>query len=119
MDQKKHLFRVAASRPSWMVAHCAAVLAATTTCRSVELKYLRWKNIDLFSKVIAVNRSKTAAGRREIPLMDDAIVALAHLRERVEAEGTVNPDTTCSRHASMATWTPPSRRKRGARLGVP
>ena len=38
----------AASRPEWMVAHCAAVLAVSTTCRGVEIKNLRWQDVDLF-----------------------------------------------------------------------
>jgi hypothetical protein len=35
VEEKKRLLQVAASKPSWMVAHCAAVLAASTTCRGV------------------------------------------------------------------------------------
>jgi len=35
-EQKAHLFRVASSRPEWMVAYCAAVLAVSTTCRIFE-----------------------------------------------------------------------------------
>jgi len=31
----------AASKPEWMVVHCAAVLAVSTTCRGVEIKNLR------------------------------------------------------------------------------
>jgi hypothetical protein len=34
-DLKHKLFEVAASREEWMVAHCAAVLAVSTTCRGV------------------------------------------------------------------------------------
>src|SRR5215472_18181999 len=32
-DLKRKLFETAASRPEWMVAHCAAVLAVSTTSR--------------------------------------------------------------------------------------
>jgi hypothetical protein len=35
-EQKTHLFQTAGSKPEWMVAHCAAVLAVSTTCRGVE-----------------------------------------------------------------------------------
>ena len=41
-DVKALLFRTASSRPQWEVVYYAAVLAANTTCRSVELKHLRW-----------------------------------------------------------------------------
>jgi integrase len=91
-DEKLHLFRVAASRPVWMVAHCAAVLAANTTCRKVELRHLRWREIDLFNRVVDINRSKTAAGRRQITLNDDALAALARLRERAAIAGRVEPE---------------------------
>jgi hypothetical protein len=36
-EQKAHLFKMAGSKPDWLVAHCAAVLAGSTTCRGVEL----------------------------------------------------------------------------------
>jgi integrase len=91
-EEKLHLFRVAASRPVWMVAHCAAVLAANTTCRKVELRHLRWRDIDLFNRVMDINRSKTAAGRRQITLNDDALAALARLRERAAIAGPVEPE---------------------------
>jgi integrase len=86
-EAKLHLFRVAGSRAGWMVAHCAAVLAASTTCRSVELKNLRWKDVDLMEGIFTVRRSKSAAGRREITLNADARAALARLWERAEAIG--------------------------------
>lgn len=51
-------------RPGWLVAHCAAVLAASTTMRGVELKGLRWQDVDLFARTLTVMRSKTEAGHR-------------------------------------------------------
>jgi integrase len=91
-EQKSHLFRVASSRPDWMVAYCAAVLAVSTTCRSVELKNLRWVDIDIFNQSMRVRRSKTDAGHRTIPLNRDATLALAKLRERAEAFGSSAPE---------------------------
>jgi integrase len=89
VEEKLHLFRTAASRPEWLVAHCAAVLATSTTCRKVELRHLRWGDIDLFDRLVTINRSKTSAGRRQITLNEDAMAALARLRERAEAAGIV------------------------------
>ena len=86
-DAKMHLFRVAASKPAWMVAYCAAVLAASTTCRKVELRHLCWRQIDFFGRTVTIHRSKTAAGLREIPLNDDAMLALSHLKQRSDADG--------------------------------
>ena len=92
VEQKHLLFEMAATKPEWMVAYCAAVLAVSTTCRSVELKNLRWNNVDLFERVLNVKRSKTEAGHRGIPLNADAMAALARLWERAQAYGATNPE---------------------------
>jgi integrase len=91
-EQKRKLFETAASNPDWTVAHCAAALAVSTTCRGVEIKNLRWRDLDMFNRVVNINRSKTDAGRRTIPLNGDAIAALARLRERAQCLGSTDPD---------------------------
>ena len=91
-DLKRKLFETAASRPEWLVAHCAAVLAVSTTCRGVEIKSLRWQDVDLFNRVATIRRSKTAAGHRTIPLNGDAMAALARLLERASAIGSNEPE---------------------------
>jgi integrase len=90
--QKAHLFRVASSRADWMVAYCAGVLAVSTTCRSIELKTLRWADVDIFGQTMRIRRSKTEAGHRTIPLNRDATLALAKLRERAEAFCSTEPE---------------------------
>ncbi|HTS49405.1 MAG TPA: tyrosine-type recombinase/integrase [Bryobacteraceae bacterium] len=91
-DLKRRLSETAASRPEWMVAHCAAVLAVSTTCRGVEIKNLSWQDIDLFGRVATICRRKTAAGHRTIPLNGDAMAALARLLERARALGSSEPE---------------------------
>ena len=91
-DLKHKLFEVAASRPEWTAAHCAAVLAVSTTCRGVEIKNLRWKDVDFFGRVMTVRRSKTAAGHRTIPLNGDAMAALSRLLERAQVLGSSEPE---------------------------
>jgi integrase len=91
-EQKFHLFRTASTREEWTVAYCAAVLAVSTTCRSVELKGLHWRDVDLFGQTIQVNRSKTEAGHRGIPLNADGLAALARLRSRAEVVGSQAPE---------------------------
>jgi len=90
-EQKQLLFETAATKPDWMVTHCAAILAVSTTCRSVELKHLRWSNVDLFERVLNIKRSKTEAGHRSIPLNADAMAALARLWERAQLLGATDP----------------------------
>jgi integrase len=107
VEQKRRLFETAASRPDWLVAYCAAVLAVSTTCRGVELKNLRWRDVDLFSRIMTINRSKTEAGHRTIPLNGDALAALARLRERSQHYQAGEPDhfvfPTCEHERIDAT----------------
>jgi len=91
-EHKKLLFETAAHKEEWLVAFCAAVLAVSTTCRGMELKHLRWRDVDLFDQVASIRRSKTHAGHRALPLNADAQAALARLRERAEALGSSEPD---------------------------
>jgi integrase len=87
-EQKRLLFDTASSNHGWLVAYCAAVLAVNTTCRGIELKHLRWGDVDLFERAIVIRRSKTEAGHRPIPLNADAMAALSRLRQRAEGLGT-------------------------------
>jgi integrase len=91
-EQKKILFATAGTKEDWKVAYCAAVLAVSTTCRGVELKSLRWSDVDLFARSITIRRSKTDAGHRTIPVNTDAVSALGHLRQRAEMLGSSQPE---------------------------
>jgi integrase len=93
-EEKAKLLELSATKPAWQVARCAAVLALNTTMRGCELKGLRWKNTNLFEKVLRIDRqsTKTNAGERVIPLNDDAVLALAELRDRAEKLGSAEPD---------------------------
>jgi integrase len=91
-EQKLHMFRTAASKPEWDVAYCAGVLAANTTCRKVELLALRWSDVDLFARELSIERSKTEAGHRLIPLNDEAMAAFARLLKRAKVAGGGLPE---------------------------
>jgi integrase len=82
--ERKKLLETAATKPRWMVAYSAAVLALNTTMRSGELRGLRWQDVDLFKRTLTVKRSttKTDAGERVIPLNKDAMWALGELWNR-------------------------------------
>ena len=94
------------STGSFLVANDSATIAATVapeplsvgylgfvfTCRGVELRHLRWRDLDLFSRVANIRRSKTAAGNRAIPLNGDAMAALARLLERARALGSCDAE---------------------------
>lgn len=68
------------------------MLAVSTTCRGVEIKNLRWQDVDLFDRIATIRCSKTAAGHWTIPLNGDAMAALARLLERARALGSNEPE---------------------------
>jgi integrase len=91
-EQKQKLLKTAVMRPEWETAYLAAILCLNTTARGCELKALRWSDVDLFAKLVAIRKSKTAAGERIIPLSDVAASALGRLRGRAEKFGPVEPE---------------------------
>jgi integrase len=93
-EEKVRLLKLAATKPDWQIARCAAVLALNTTMRGCELKGLHWNDVDLFEKTLRIERqsTKTDAGARLIPLNRDAILALAELKNRAENLGSAEPD---------------------------
>jgi integrase len=86
--EKQRLFETAAANPDWQVAYCAALLTANTSMRPVEIKRLKWADLDPSERVVTVRRSKTEAGSRVIPLNDEAWSAVAALKQRADALGT-------------------------------
>jgi integrase len=67
-------------------------LALNTTMRGGELKQLCWKYVDFKKEVVYIERSKTAAGLRTIPLNKTALQALADLWDRAKKLGSTEPD---------------------------
>ena len=119
-DEKLRLLRVASSRPEWEIAYLASVLALNTAMRGCELKGLRWRDVDLIDRTVTVQRSKTTAGERIIPLNADAIAVVLRLRERAKqlfgdslsldwyvlphAEGKSKPDPTQPMSGWRSAW---------------
>ncbi len=92
-DEEQHkLLEVASCNPDWEPVYLAAVLAANTSLRPVEVKHLQWKNVDLIDGVIQVTRSKNQSSHRVIPLNQSAKRALATMRSRAEIMGFVHPE---------------------------
>ena len=48
----------AASNPKWEHVYCAAVVAANTSIRPVEVKHLRRRDVELVKKLVHVRWSK-------------------------------------------------------------
>ncbi len=106
-EQKALLFQTAGSKPQWEVAYWAAVLAVNTTCRSVELKHLCWKDVDFLEQEIRIRRSKTEKGLRTLPLTPDAMTVLSRLLERARLLGCSEPEhyvfPACENHRVDST----------------
>ena len=127
-EEERLLFDIAASKEVWQVAFYAAVAAANTSMRGDEIKKLRIRDVDLENSVIRITRSKTNAGRRNIPLNGPALWAFKRLRERAFLLGATCEITTCCLSPEIASSWESRRRARatiplitsetGARRGV-
>jgi integrase len=91
-NEQSILLSAALHRQEGRGLRCADVLALNTTMRSVELKHLRWQDVDLLERVVTVWRSKTETGKREIPLNDDAFAVCVELRKEAQKKGHSLPD---------------------------
>ncbi len=93
-EEQKRLFEAAASNPEWEHVYCAAVLAANTSMRGVEVKHVRRRNIDLEKVwdvesatgkgVLYVTRSKNETSKRPIPLNEAAREAVERMLRRAD-----------------------------------
>jgi len=80
-DEEKKLLeqasRAGGKQGCWTPLYTVIVLAINTGMRHKEIRTLRWRNVDLASRVLIVGESKTDAGRgRPIPLIQPAWAAL-------------------------------------------
>ena len=65
----------------------AAIVAANTSMRPVEVKHLRRCDVDLVRKLLHVRRSKNESSHRVIPLNASALNALARMFDRADMLG--------------------------------
>ena len=91
-EEQKRLFDAAASNPEWEHVYCAAIVAANTSMRPVEVKHLRRCDVDLVKKLLHVRRSKNETSHRVIPLNASALKALARMFERADMLGHTEPE---------------------------
>jgi len=117
LDEKPRLLRIAASRPEWENAYLASVLVLNTTMRGCEVKQLCWRNVNLMDRTLTIQRSKTTAGERVIPLNLGAFSAVLRLRERAKAlfGDSISPDWYLFPHAEGASKPDPTKPMSGWR----
>lgn len=92
LDEQDRLMKAASSKAEWEHVWCAAVVAANTSMRPVEVKNLRWKHANLVDRTVSVERSKNASSHRVIPLNRSAVKAFAQMLERAERLGVAAPE---------------------------
>ena len=85
------LLRRAGTRTEWQTVACAALPALNTTTRGCEIKEMRWRDVDLIGRSLAVRKSKTEAGEQVIPLNADAWAVILELYRRSQALGGNEP----------------------------
>ena len=92
LEDKLRLLSTAGSNPDWENARLAMTLALCTTMRGVEIKNLRWRDVDFLRQSLTIRRSKTEAGLRSIPMNEDAYSAVLELRERAKGFNGTAPE---------------------------
>jgi integrase len=91
-EEQKRLFAAAASNQEWEHVYCAAIVAANTSMRPVEVKHLRRCDVDLVKKLLHVRRSKNETSHRVIPLNTSAVNAVARMFDRADMLGDTEPE---------------------------
>jgi integrase len=92
MKEQERLLEVAKNNPEWAHVYCAAVLAANTSMRGVEIKHVRRKDVDLEAKALHIRKSKNEGSKRVLPLNDDALAAVKRMLERANELGHTKPE---------------------------
>jgi integrase len=91
-DEQARLFDVAQSREEWLYAYTAGILGAFCGMRSVEIRHLQWKHVDLDACVLDIRHSKTPAGWRSPTLNSVCREALLALRAKARIIDIAQPD---------------------------
>ena len=91
-EEQTRLFAAAASNQEWEHVYCAAIVAANTSMRPVEVKHLRRCDVDLVKKLLHVRRSKNETSHRVIPLNTSALNAVARMFDRADMLGHTEPE---------------------------
>jgi len=90
--EQERLLEVAQSNREWARVYCAAVLAANTSMRGVEIKHVRRKDVDLEAKAVHIRKSKNEGSKRVLPLNEDALAAVKRMIERADELGHTKPE---------------------------
>jgi integrase len=91
LEEQKRLFKTAEANPDWEHVYCAAILAANTSMRGVEVKHVRRKDFDAKKRIVHIRTSKNETSKRVIPLNDSAFEAVQRMVRRADLLGHTEP----------------------------
>jgi integrase len=91
LEEQDRLFKTAEANIEWEHVYCAAILAANTSMRGVEVKHVRRKDFDAAKRVIHIRTSKNETSKRVIPLNDSAVEAVERMVRRADLLGYTEP----------------------------
>ncbi len=86
-EEQERLFEIAKGNAEWQHVYCAAVLAANTSMRGVEIKHIRRRDVDLDAKALHIRKSKNEGSKRILPLNDAALEAVTTMIARADKLG--------------------------------
>jgi integrase len=90
-EEQERLFKTAEANPEWEHVYCAAILAANTSMRGVEVKNVRRKDFDAEKRIVHIRTSKNETSKRVIPLNDSAFEAVQRMARRADLLGHTEP----------------------------
>jgi integrase len=90
-EEQERLFKTAEANPEWEHVYCAAILAANTSMRGVEVKNVRRKDFDAQKRIVHIRTSKNETSKRVIPLNDSAFEAVQRMVRRADLLGHADP----------------------------
>jgi len=91
-EQELKLFTLPSSRPEWSVVFWISLVAANTTAGGVELRNLRFRDIDIPTRTLFVKVGKNQFRVRSIPLNQTALWAVEQLMSRAQKLGSTSPE---------------------------
>ena len=91
LEEQQRLFKTAEDNTEWEHVYNAAILAANTSMRGVEVKHVRRKDFDSAKRVIHIRTSKNETSKRVIPLNESAFEAVERMLKRADILGHTDP----------------------------
>jgi integrase len=84
-EETTQIAQTASLEPECRNARLAYVLAVNTSMRPGEMKSLRWGDLDWTQRMVTIRQSETDAGKRTIPLNEEAFAAMKELQDERES----------------------------------